>query len=87
MEVWDIFLGIFIVLLGIPVGLILKFLTSDETKPGKPYFMIVFASSFLLALISLVAPFDTIMKKTMFFGFLFMGIVGFISWYDRKSFK
>ncbi len=67
-------------LLAIPAGYILRILTLDEIKYGKFYFKLIIIISIILGIISLLIPIDIILKKTLFFGFLFMAIVSFMSW-------
>jgi len=68
-------------ILAIPVGYILRILTSDEIKYGRVYFKAIIIISIIASIISLFLPLDVILKKSLFSGFLFIAIVSFISWW------
>ncbi|MBS3073156.1 hypothetical protein J4477_04965 [Candidatus Pacearchaeota archaeon] len=68
------------VILAIPTGYILKILTSDEIKYGRFYFKSIAIASVIFAILSILLPLDAVLKKSLFFGFMFMAIVSFISW-------
>ena len=69
------------IVLAIPVGYILRILTSDEIKKSRSYFKLIIIISIILSIVSLLLPFESVLKKTLFFGFLFMAIVSFMSWW------
>ncbi len=76
----DYIIGFIILLLAIPVGFFLKYLTKEEIKSGKKYFKALYLSSLLLAFIILLSPIEKTLKDSSFFALIFMSIVAYISW-------
>jgi len=72
-----------ILLASLPIGYMLRALTKEELKSGKKYFRAIWVLSLIISLFILIAPLDNIIKKSSIFSLLFIGIVGFISWYER----
>ena len=63
-------LGVFVLLLGFPIGSLLAKQTKGELKAGQGWFKIILLVSFIGAVISLIVRNDVLM-----FGFLFMFII------------
>ncbi len=63
-------IGIFILLLGFPMGFYLAKITKEELKQGQKWFKIIIAVSFVGAIISLFFRADFLL-----FSFLFIAIV------------
>ena len=64
------FIGIVILILGIPLGHYLAKITKDELKSGQRWFKLMVIVSFICAIISAVLRIDALL-----FGFLFIAIV------------
>lgn len=69
-EFTKIIIGIFVLLLGIPIGKILKKITKEEIKEGQKWFKLIIIISLIGSLIGLVINNDFIL-----FSFLFIAIV------------
>lgn len=69
-EIYKFFIGIFILLLGIPIGNILAKITKEELKKGRRWFNAIIILSFLGAIISLLIENDVLL-----FTFLFIAII------------
>lgn len=78
-------LAIIILVLSIPIGFFLKWITKEEIKPGKKYFFLLFILSLILSLSVLLLPINIILKKSSFFSLIFISIVSYISWYEPKK--
>jgi len=63
-------IGIFVLLLGFPIGSLLKKLTKEELKSGQIWFKLLIVFAFIGAIISLISGNDILL-----FSFLFIGIV------------
>ncbi|MBI2628681.1 hypothetical protein HYW74_01200 [Candidatus Pacearchaeota archaeon] len=73
-------LGFVILALAVPAGYILKHYTKEELKPGKKYFLALWATCLTLAFIFLFIPLEEVAKKTTIFSLLFVSVVSYISW-------
>lgn len=69
-DVFRIFIGIAVLLLGVPIGSYLAKLTKEELKQGQKWFKLIIIFSFLGSVISLILKNDI-----LFFSFLFIIIV------------
>ncbi len=71
---------IIILMLAIPIGFFLKYLTKEEIKSGRKYFKWLYLSSLLLAFIILLFPIEKNLKDSSFFALIFIAITTYISW-------
>lgn len=62
--------GILFLLLGIPIGILLRKKTQDESKSGQKWFKIIIPLSLIGAIVGLIIGNDVV-----FFSFLFIAIV------------
>ena len=69
-EVVKLFIGIFILLLGIPLGNYLANLTKEELRSGQVWFRLIIISSLIGAIVSVFLKNDVLL-----FSFLFIAIV------------
>jgi hypothetical protein len=69
-EIFKLIIGIFILILGVPIGNLLREKTKDEQKQGRKYFKIIVYSSLVLGFVGLLIGNDWIM-----FSFFFIAIV------------
>ena len=69
-EVYNLIIGVLLLISGIPIGNILARMTKEELKPGKKWFKILIIISLIGAIISLIIGNDVFM-----FSFLFIAIV------------
>jgi len=67
---YGFFLGIIVLILGIPIGKFLAKISEEELESGKKWFKILILLSFIGAIISLVVKNDVLL-----FSFLFIVIV------------
>ena len=67
---YSFFLGIIVLILGIPIGKFLAKISEEELESGKKWFKILILLSFIGAIISLVVKNDVLL-----FSFLFIVIV------------
>jgi hypothetical protein len=70
LEDYSFYIGIIVLLLGIPIGKFLARITKEELKSGEKWFKIIILVSFIGAIGSLF-----IKNDAMLFSFLFMVIV------------
>lgn len=63
-------IGIFVLILGIPLGSYLAKITKDEMKSGQKWFKLIIIVSLIGAIVSAVLKIDALL-----FGFLFIAIV------------
>ena len=66
----SLFIGILVLILGIPIGLYLSKITKEELKEGQKWFKLIIPVSFIGAITSLILKNDV-----LFFSFLFITIV------------
>jgi len=69
-EVVKIVIGIFVLLLGFPIGNLLAKQTKEELKPGQFWFKLIILASFLGVILSLIFRNDVLL-----FTFSFIAIV------------
>ncbi len=69
-EIFKILIGIFILMLGIPMGSLLAKYTKDELKSGQRWFKLLIIISLIGAIVSAILKNDALL-----FGFLFIAIV------------
>lgn len=69
-EVYNLAIGIVLLVLGVPIGNVLAKITKEELKPGKKWFKILIIISLIGALTSLIMGNDVFL-----FSFLFIAIV------------
>ena len=69
-EVYNIAIGIVLLILGIPIGNLLAKVTKEELKQGKEYFRILILLSLIGAVVFLILGNDALL-----FGLLFIAIV------------
>ncbi len=69
---WDysFYIGIILLILGIPIGRFLARITKEELESGKKWFRLLILISFIGAIVSLFVKNDALL-----FGFLFIVIV------------
>lgn len=83
-----IFLGLSVLILAIPIGLILKRMTIEEMESGRIYFNILWLSSIILAIAFYFIPMSNVYDQyTIIFGLLFIAIISFISWKNPRENK
>ena len=74
-------LGFIILALAVPAGYILRHYTKEELKPGRKYFLVLWAVCLALAFVFLFIPLsDQILKKIIIFSLLFISVVSYLSW-------
>lgn len=66
-EVYKILIGIGVLTLGFPIGMLLRKLTKDELKQGQPWFKLIIILSFIGAIISLIFGNDSFFFSCLFF--------------------
>jgi len=54
----QVILHILILILGIPVGLLLKYLTRDEQKQGKKWFFVLLTALIILLIVNLFVNYE-----------------------------
>ncbi|MCH8945421.1 MAG: hypothetical protein IIA85_00665 [Nanoarchaeota archaeon] len=69
-DIFRIFIGIAVLLFGVPIGSYLAKLTKEELKQGQKWFKLIIIFSFLGSIVSLILKNDI-----LFFSFLFIIIV------------
>ena len=69
-DVFRVFIGIAVLLLGVPIGSYLAKSTKEELKQGQKWFKLIIIFSFIGSVISLILKNDI-----LFFSFLFIIIV------------
>lgn len=69
-EVYQILIGIFVLILGIPIGNFLAKITKEELEEGKPWFKRIIFVSIICSILSLI-----IRNDILFFSFLFIAII------------
>lgn len=69
-QIYTILIGIFVLILGFPIGIILSNLTKDENKGGQLWFKLIIIVSLVGAVITLIFRNDA-----LFFTFLFFTTV------------
>ena len=69
-DIFRIFIGISVLLLGVPIGSYLAKSTKEELKQGQKWFKLIIIFSFIGSVISLILKNDI-----LFFSFLFIIIV------------
>lgn len=69
-EIFRVFIGIAVLLVGVPIGSYLAKLTKEELKQGKKWFKLIIIFSLFGSIISLILKNDI-----LFFSFLFIAIV------------
>jgi len=69
-EIFKLLAGIFVLILGFPMGMLLAKFTSDELKAGKFWFRIIIFAGFFGAIASLFLRNDIFL-----FAFLFISII------------
>ena len=69
-EVYKLFIGFALLVLGIPIGSLLAKITKEELKQGKRYFIYLIILSLIGAIVFLILGNDALL-----FGFLFIAIV------------
>lgn len=69
-EIYNILIGILVVIIGIPIGKFLALKTKDEQDKGQFWFKLIIIASFIGAVITLILRNDA-----FFFSFLFFTIV------------
>ncbi len=69
-EVYNLAIGIVLLVLGVPIGNVLAKMTKEELKPGKRWFRLLIIISLIGAIISLIIGNDVFL-----FSFLFIAIV------------
>ena len=82
LEIVGLFIGIAVLLVGIPIGSYLAKLTKEELSQGQSWFKLIIVKSFLGVIISLILRNDT-----FFFSFLFIAIVTSMSLKKRRKRK
>ena len=65
-EIINILIGIFVLLLGIPLGNYLAKFTKEELKKGQKWFKLIVTISLIIGLIGLIIG-DDVLMFTMFF--------------------
>ena len=70
LEVTKLLIGIFVIILGVPIGNILAKHTRDEIKDGQPWFKMVTIFSLIGVILSLIFRSDVLL-----FTFAFIAIV------------
>jgi len=66
-EVYRILIGIGVLALGFPIGILLAKFTKDELKKGQPWFKLIIILSFVGAVISLIFENDGFFFSCLFF--------------------
>lgn len=79
-EIITLFIGIIILILGFPIGLILAQLTKEELFQGKLWFGLIIIVGFIGAVVSLILKNDVLL-----FSFLFISIVTSMSLKRKKK--
>lgn len=69
-EIYTLLIGILVLIIGFPIGVILSKVTKDESDKGQFWFKIIIILSLIGAVITLVLKNDA-----LFFSFLFFTIV------------
>ncbi|MBU1129421.1 MAG: hypothetical protein KJ949_02195 [Nanoarchaeota archaeon] len=69
-EIFKLLFGIFVLILGVPIGDFLARVTKDELKQGKKWFKLIVVLSLIGGLIGLIISNDVLM-----FTFFFIAIV------------
>ncbi|HLD54874.1 MAG TPA: hypothetical protein VJB35_01310 [Candidatus Nanoarchaeia archaeon] len=69
-EIIRLLIGIFVLILGFPIGIYLSKITSEELKSGQKWFKIIILISLVSSIISLILRNDLFL-----FSFLFIAIV------------
>jgi len=69
-EIIRLLIGIFVLILGFPIGIYLSKITSEELKSGQKWFKIIILISLVSSIISLILKNDLLL-----FSFLFIAIV------------
>lgn len=65
-EIINILIGIFVLLLGIPLGNYLAKFTKEELKKGQKWFKLIVTISLIIGLVGLIIG-DDVLMFTMFF--------------------
>ncbi|MGY4884068.1 MAG: hypothetical protein ACP5NZ_00635 [Nanobdellota archaeon] len=79
-EVFKIFIGIAILILGIPIGNILAKNTKEELKDGKKWFLLIIGICLIGSILNLI-----FLNDVLLFTFLFIAIVTSRSLRIRKK--
>ncbi len=66
-EVFRVLIGVGVLILGFPVGILLARLAKDELKQGQPWFKLIITLSFIGAIISLIFQSDAFFFSCLFF--------------------
>ncbi|MEA3329678.1 MAG: hypothetical protein U9Q06_02955 [Nanoarchaeota archaeon] len=67
-------IALIVLLMGVPIGYLLKYFTKEELTQGKKYFKILWIVSFVVGGIFIF------LERYVGLSLLFIGIVSFISW-------
>ncbi len=66
-NIFRVLIGVGILILGFPIGILLKKFTKDELKQGQPWFKLIIILSFVGAVISLIFGNDGFFFSCLFF--------------------
>lgn len=75
----QIFIGVILLIISIPAGLLLAHFTQDELKQGRKWFKLIMLTSIIFGIILLLANISTEYKLASTFTIAFIFVVAFIS--------
>lgn len=81
-EVFKILIGVGVLILGFPIGILLARLTQEELRVSQVWFKLIILASFIGAVVSLIIENDTLL-----FSFLFFAAVTSMSLRNKQSSK
>ena len=81
-DIFELVIGILVLLLGVPIGLYLAKSTKEELFQGREWFKLIIVISFIGSIVSLILRNDV-----LFFSFLFILIVTSMSLKRKRNKK